>query len=85
MMGESGDQRGEVPCSAEKTTDAVLRLLRREQLDELSGELRVEAHRLAVWRDEFLPGGKESLKGRSAARDGMSEEQRRSGQVPPPG
>jgi hypothetical protein len=27
----------------------------REKLDELSRELRVEAHRVAGWRDEFLP------------------------------
>jgi transposase-like protein len=43
--------------------DAVLRLLRGERLDVLSRELGVEAHRLAAWRDEFLEGGKEALKG----------------------
>jgi hypothetical protein len=29
-------------------------------LEELSRELRVEAHRLAAWRDDFLEGGKEA-------------------------
>jgi hypothetical protein len=77
MTDEAADERGEVRWSANKKTDAVLRLLRDEQLDELSRELRVEAHRLAAWRDEFLAGGKEGLKGRSAAGDGMSTEQRR--------
>jgi len=38
--------------------------LRGESLDELSRELRVEAHRLQAWRDEFLAGGIEGLKAR---------------------
>ncbi len=50
--------------SARKKADAVVRLLRGESLDELSRELRVEAHRLQAWRDEFLAGGIEGLKGR---------------------
>jgi transposase-like protein len=41
----------------------VLRLLRGESLEELSRELQVEAHRLAAWRDDFLEGGKDALKG----------------------
>ena len=76
MTDEAGDQR-EVRWSANKKTDAVLRLLRGEKLDELSRVLRIEAHRLAAWRDEFLAGGKDGLKGRTAAGDGMSTEQRR--------
>jgi len=35
----------------------------RRVLEELSRELQVEAHRLAAWRDDFLEGGKEGLKG----------------------
>jgi transposase len=50
--------------SARKKADAVVRLLRGESLDELSRELRVEAHRLQAWRDEFLAGGIEGLKAR---------------------
>jgi hypothetical protein len=76
MTGEGADQR-ETRWSANKKTDAVLRLLRGEPLDELSRRLRVEAHRLAAWRDEFLAAGKVGLKGRSPAEDGMSAEQRR--------
>jgi transposase len=41
----------------------VLRLLRGEPLEALSRELGVEAHRLAAWRDDFLEGGKEAMKG----------------------
>ncbi len=48
--------------SARRKADAVVRLLRGESLDELSRELRVEAHRLQAWRDEFLAGGIEGLK-----------------------
>ena len=50
--------------TARKKADAVIRLLRGESLDELSRELRVEAHRLQAWRDEFLAGGIEGLKAR---------------------
>ncbi|CAN5121314.1 hypothetical protein BH20ACT22_BH20ACT22_17680 [soil metagenome] len=42
--------------SASKKADVVVRLLRGESLDALSRELRVEAHRLQAWRDEFLMG-----------------------------
>jgi hypothetical protein len=47
--------------------DVVLRLLPGEKLEALSRELGVEAHRIAAWRDEFLDGGKESLKGNTAS------------------
>src|SRR6266498_2869914 len=58
------DARKEVRWSASRKADAVMRLLRGEDLDELSRELRVEAHRLAAWRDEFMAGGTEGLKAR---------------------
>jgi transposase-like protein len=74
---QSDDQRRETRWSANKKTDAVLRLLRGESLNELSRQLRVEAHRLAAWRDEFLAAGKVGLKGRVPAEDGMTAEQRR--------
>jgi transposase-like protein len=41
------DHRSRPRWSAGKKTDAVLRLLRGESLEELSRELQVEAHRLA--------------------------------------
>lgn len=47
--------------------DVVLRLLRGEKLEEFSRELGVGAHRIAAWRDEFLDGDREGLKGRSGA------------------
>ncbi len=54
----------ETRWTARRKADAVVRLLRGESLDELSRELRVEAHRLQAWRDEFLAGGIEGLKAR---------------------
>src|SRR5919198_704857 len=60
---QAGDYRSRPRWSAGKKMDAVLRLLRGEPLETLSRELRVEAHRLAAWRDDFLEGGKEALKG----------------------
>jgi transposase-like protein len=59
----SGDYRSRPRRSAGKKMEAVLRLLRGEPLEVLSLELQVEAHRLAAWRDDFLEGGKEGLKG----------------------
>ena len=59
----AGDYRSRPRWSAGKKMEAVLRLLRGESLEELSRELQVEAHRLAAWRDDFLAGGKEGLKG----------------------
>ena len=57
------DYRSQPRWSAGKKTDAVLRLLRGEPLEELSRELKVEAHRLAAWRDDFLAAGQQGLKG----------------------
>ena len=51
------EDRKEFRWSVRKKTDVVMRLLRGEDLDELSRELRVEAHRLAAWRDDFMAGG----------------------------
>ena len=57
------DYRSQPRWSAGKKTEVVLRLLRGESLEELSRELRVEAHRLAAWRDDFLAAGRQGLKG----------------------
>src|SRR3990170_951219 len=57
---------GELRWSVRRKTDAVMRLLRGEDLDTVARELRVEAHRLAAWRDEFMAGGAEGLKARPA-------------------
>src|SRR5512143_1367018 len=49
--------------------DGVIRRLRGEGRDEVSRELRVAAHGLAAWRDEFLAGGVEGLKAQPLAPD----------------
>src|ERR671911_1261254 len=67
---QTGDYRSRPRWSAGKKMDAVLRLLRGEPLEMLSRELGVEAHRLAAWRDDFLEGGKEGLKGQRSDRSG---------------
>jgi transposase len=61
---DTEDPRSKPRWSAGKKLDVVLRLLRGEKLDALSRELGVEAHRLAAWRDDFLAGGKQALRGR---------------------
>src|SRR3989304_1324675 len=55
---------GELRWSVRRKTDAVMRLLRGEDLDTVARELRIEAHRLAAWREEFIAGGAEALKAR---------------------
>ena len=56
--------------SARRKQDAVLRLLRGENVELLSRELGVIAAELSGWRDAFLAAGEASLKGRPAdARD----------------
>ncbi len=70
---ENEEFRSKPRWSAGKKQDVVLRLLRGENLDELSRELGIEAHRMAAWRDDFLAGGKEGLKGQR----GLSEEDQR--------
>ena len=59
----AGDYRSRPRWSAGEKMEAVLRPLRGEPLEVLSRELQVEAHRLAAWRDDFLEGGKDALKG----------------------
>ena len=80
---QTGDHRSRPRWSAGKKTDAVLRLLRGEPLEVLSRELGVEAHRLAAWRDDFLEGGKDALKGqrpdRSAEDRALRQANARSG------
>ena len=52
--------------SARRKTEAVLRLLRGEDLDTLSRELGVTAATLSGWRDSFLDGGTAAMKSRPA-------------------
>lgn len=68
----SGDEANGKPkrWSAKRKRDAVLRLLRGEDLETLSRELGVPAARLSGWRDEFLAAGEAQLKSRrSTGRD----------------
>jgi hypothetical protein len=56
--------------SARRKQDAVVRLLRGEDLELLSRELGVTAAELSGWREAFLAAGATSLKSRPAdARD----------------
>ena len=59
-----GQDRGRF--SARRKSEAVLRLLRGEDLDALSRELGVTAATLSGWRDAFLDGGTAAMKSRPA-------------------
>ena len=50
--------------SAKRKTEAVLRLLRGEDLDALSRQLGVTAATLSAWRSSFLDGGTAAMKSR---------------------
>src|SRR4051794_32433471 len=52
--------------SAKRKTEAVLRLLRGEDLDALSRELGVTAATLSSWRQASLDGGTAAMKSRPA-------------------
>ena len=52
--------------SARRKQDAVLRLLRGEDLELVSRDLGVIATELSGWREAFLAGGEASLKCRPA-------------------
>src|SRR5437867_3396492 len=66
VVAEKKRSDQEFRWSVRRKTDAVMRLLRGEDLDTVARERRVEAHRLAAWRDEFMAGGAEGLKARPA-------------------
>lgn len=57
-----GVERGR--WSAKKKAEAVLRLLKGEDLDALSRELKVTAATLSSWREVFLANGLAGLKSR---------------------
>jgi hypothetical protein len=59
---EARQERGRF--SAKRKMGAVIRLLRGEDLDRLSRELRVTAATLSLWREEFVAGGQANLKTR---------------------
>ena len=55
--------------SAHRKTEAVLRLLRGEDLELLSRELGVIASTLSLWREQFLASGQSALKGKAGKMD----------------
>ena len=67
--GAAGPGRGG-RMSRRRKRDAVLRLLRGEDLETVSRSLGVAAATLAGWRDAFLTGGEAAL----ATRPGGGEE-----------
>jgi len=67
----STDERGR--WSSKKKMDAVLRLLKGEDLDTLSRELRVNAATLSCWREVFLANGLAGLRSRET--DARREDQ----------
>lgn len=50
--------------SARRKSEVAVRILRGEDLDALSRELRVPVPDLAAWRDAFLAGGQQALRSR---------------------
>jgi transposase len=63
--GAAGPGRGG-RMSWQRTRDAVLRLLRGEDLETVSRGLGVTAATLTAWRDAFLAAGEASLTSRPA-------------------
>ena len=62
--GTTTDSHDRGRFSARRKAEAVLRLLRGEDLDTLSRELGVIAATLSGWRDAFLDGGTAAMKSR---------------------
>ena len=60
--------------SRQRKRDAVLRLLRGENLEILSRALGVTAATLSGWRDAFLAGGEASLATRPAEGEALESE-----------
>ena len=63
---ESGSEGLPKRWSAGRKAEVVVRLLRGEDLGEVSREIRVTPPELERWRRLFLEGAQEGLKGRSA-------------------
>ena len=64
VVAEKKRREREFRWSVGRKADVVMRLLRGEDIDVVARELRIEAHRLAAWRDEFIAGGAEAMKAR---------------------
>ena len=68
--GAAGPGRGG-RMSRQRKRDAVLRLLRGEDLEMVSRSLGVTAATLSGWRDAFLAAGEASLASRPAAGEAL--------------
>ncbi len=71
--GTAGPGRGG-RMSRRRKRDAVLRLLRGEDLETVSRALGVTAATLTGWRDAFLAGGEASLATRPAEREALEND-----------
>jgi transposase-like protein len=60
--------------SAPRKAQAVLGLLRGEDLELLSRELGVVASTLSLWREQFLAAGQRALKGKAGQSDARDEQ-----------
>lgn len=67
----TGEPGGSGRWSAKRKAEAVMRLLKGEDLDTLSRQLKVTAATLSEWRDVFLANGIAGLKSREV--DGRDE------------
>ena len=63
-MSEKKTIRGNGRFSVPRKSEAVLRLLRGEDLELLSREYGVTAARVSQWREDFMAGGQLGLKKR---------------------
>ena len=63
------DRSAKSRLSARRKAEVVVRALRGEDVDLLSRELRVPAHQIARWREEFLSAGTDALKARARGPD----------------
>lgn len=68
----AGEVGGSGRWSAKRKAEAVMRLLRGEDLDTVSRQLKVTAATLSGWRDRFLANGLAGLKSREV--DGRDEQ-----------
>jgi transposase len=73
MTGAAGPGRGG-RMSRQRKRDAVLRLLRGEDLEAVSRALGVTAATLTAWRDAFLTAGAASLASRPAGGEELEGE-----------
>ena len=67
--------------SAPRKAQAVLRLLRGEDLELLSRELGVVASTLSLWREEFLAAGQTALKGKTGKAEQIGRLKKKVGEL----